>query len=114
MPSSGRVQPLNDDFEHCSNRTDKPSHTARVGRRDAYEVDEGIDDGAEVVSMNEAAREAEVVGKTSDILLKRFVIALLAFVSLLSITTFILTVGMISGKIWNRCSCEADSITAGN
>lgn len=104
MPS-GRVHPVNDNFERWSNTGSKPSHTAPVGRQGAYEVDEGINDGAEIVSPNVAGGDMEVTGKTNGFLSKRVVLFVLVFVCLMSITTFILTVFMISGKIGNSCSC---------
>ena len=104
MAANRRVHPT-DDFEHWRSRDNGSSETAPVGRREAYEVDEGIDDGAEFGSTNKLEKEVEVVGKTNNLLFQRFVVVLFTFVCLISITTFILTVFMISGKIGNRCSC---------
>ena len=113
MATSRRVHPANDDFEHYNKRANKPSYKAGPAtRRDAYEVNEGIDTGADVVSTGEVEREARVSGKATEILSKRSVIMLLVFVCLLSITTFILTVGMILGKIGNQCSSCMDLIAS--
>ena len=94
MASGRRVHPANDD---------KPTGTAPAGRREAYEVNEGREDEVDVT--NEAG-EVKVVGKTSDVLSKRFLLAFMAFVWFVSMTTFVLTVLAISGKIGNRCSCS--------
>lgn len=96
MLKSGRVHPVN---------YDKPLHTAPAGRREAYQVDEGIED--DLAATNQAG-DVEVVGKTSNVLSsKRFLLAFMSFVCFLSIITFVLTVAMIFGKIDNRCSCSA-------
>lgn len=94
MLASRRVHPVNHD---------KPTHDIPAGRREAYQVDKGIED--DVVVTNGAA-EVDFVGKKSDVLSKRFVLGLMTFVCLLSIITFVLTVAVISGKIEVRCSCS--------
>ena len=99
MLTSRRVHPTNHD---------KPTHDIPAGRQEAYQVDEGIED--DVVITNGAA-EVDFVGKTSDVLSKRFVLGLMTFVCLLSIITFVLTVAVISGKIEVRCSCSGADAT---
>ena len=113
MATSRRVHPANDDFEHRISGANKPYKAVAVSRRDVYEVNEGTDTGADVVSTGEVEGEAKVMGRSTEILSKRSVIMLLTFVCLLSITTFILTVGIILGKIGNQCSSCMD-LTASN
>lgn len=94
MLASGRVHPAS---------YDKPASTEPAGRREAYQVGEENEDDA---VTTDKAEEVEVVGKTRDVLSKRFLLAFMSFVCFLSITTFLLTALMISGKIGNRCNCS--------
>ena len=100
MATSRRVHPANYDFEHCISGANKLSYKAvPATRRDVYEVNEGTDTGADVVSTGELEGEAKVMGRSTEILSKRSVIMLLTFVCLLSITTFILTISIILGEL---------------
>ena len=94
MLPSGRVHPAS---------YEKPAPTELAGRRNAYEVGEENEDDAVSTDM---AGEVEVVGKRRVFLSRSFLLALMTFLCFMSITTFVLTALMISGRIGNRCNCS--------
>ena len=94
MFASGRVHPGS--FE-------KPTPKELAERRNAYQVgDENEDDAVTA----DKAEKIEVVIKRRDILSGRFLLAFMTYLLFMSITTFVLTALMISGKIGNRCNCS--------
>ena len=94
MLPSGRVHPAS---------YEKPAPTEPAGRRNAYEV--GEEDQDDTLSTDMAGK-VEVVGKRRDFLSRSFLLAFMAFMCFMSITTFVLTALMISGRIGNRCNCS--------
>ena len=94
MLASGRVHPAS---------YEKPALTESTGRIRAYQVGEENEDDA---VTTDTAGEVQVVGKRVDVLSRSFLLAFMTFVCFMSITTFVLTALMISGKIGHRCNCS--------
>ena len=94
MFASGRVHPAS---------YEKPAPTEPAARRNVYQVGEENEDDAVSTYMT---GKVEVVGKRRDFLSRSFLLAFMTFMCLMSITTFVLTALMISGKIGNRCNCS--------
>lgn len=95
MLASTRVHPAN---------YEKPASMEPTERTHSYQDGDENEDDARTTDK---AEEVEVVGKRRDILTSRsLLLAIIAFVSFMSVITFVLTALMVSGKIGNRCNCS--------
>lgn len=95
MLASSRVHPAN---------YEKPASMEPTERTHSYQVGDENEDDARTTDK---AKEVEVVGKRRDVLSSRSLfLAIITFVSFMSIITFVLTALMVSGKIGNSCNCS--------